>query len=277
MNILSSIKFRNTSILVSVITILTLSASGLFAFSQSGSAKANLTTLNFTPVVNSYVNQSSPTNNWGTSSTLYVDGSPLVRSYLRFNVTGVTTGTVSKITLRIYANSKSTAGLSVNKVADTTWQETTINYNNAPTLGSTLGSSAAVSATGWVVVDITSALQANGLLSLAVLTTGSTAINMSSRESGGNAPQLVVETSSGSKSHADPNQHSAPGYLYTNQPPASDGYRCAAYHLTNQHPNSDRHIACPDFDLHGDIPTGVPHPGSFLLPLVPQVVEPTGL
>ncbi len=184
MNILSSIKLRNTSIWVTVITILTLSASGLFAFSQSGSAQASITTLNFTPVANSYVNQSNPTNNWGTNSTLYVDGSPLVRSYLRFNVTGITTGTVSKITLRIYANSKSSAGVSVSKVTDTTWQETTINYNNAPAVGSVLGTSAAVAATGWVVVDIPSALQANGLLSLAVTTAGSTAINLSSREFG---------------------------------------------------------------------------------------------
>ena len=220
MNILSSIKLRNSSVLVSVITILTLSAGGLFAFSQSGSAQSSAAVLTFTPVADSYVNQSSPTNNWGTSNTLYVDGSPLVRSYLRFNVTGVTTGTVTKVTLRIYANSKSSAGLSVNKVTDTAWQETAINYNNAPAMGSMVGTSPAVSAVGWVAVDVTSSVQANGLLSLAVLTSGSTAINMSARESGANAPQLVVETNSGSSPTQTPTSTRPPATSTPTNPPA---------------------------------------------------------
>ena len=183
-NLLSYMKTKNSSILVSILTILSLSVGGLFVFNQPGSAQSNNLTLNFTPVADSFVNQSNPATNFGTSKTLYVDGSPVVRSYIRFNVSGVATGTVSKVTLRIYANSKSSAGISVSKVADTAWQETAINYNNAPAIGSVLSTSPAVSAIGWVAVDITPALQGSGLLSLAVSTAGSTAINLSARESG---------------------------------------------------------------------------------------------
>jgi hypothetical protein len=187
---------KTTSVVVSIIVVLTLLAGGLVMISLESSAKALRATVNFTPVADSYINSSSPTSNYGTSNTLYVDGSPTVRSYLRFNVAGVS-GTVSKVTLRIYANSKSTSGILAYRVADTTWGETTITYNNAPALGTVLGTSAAVSAVGWVTVDVTPALSGNGLVSLAVITAGSTAINMSARESGANAPQLVVDTTTG--------------------------------------------------------------------------------
>jgi hypothetical protein len=117
----------------------------------------------------------------------------LVNSYLRFNLTGLN-GTVIKATLRIYANSASTSGIQAHGVIDTNWGEKTITYANAPAMSGVVSTSTAVKANSWVEMNVTSLVSANGLLSLAVTTSGATAINLASRESGANAPQLVVIT-----------------------------------------------------------------------------------
>ncbi len=115
----------------------------------------------------------------------------MVRSYLTFNVTGVT-GTVTSATLRVFATSAQSTGYDVFPVADTTWGETTITDSNAPLFGATkLGSSGKVTASTWTSVDVTSAVTGNGPVSFGLSTTNSTALAMSSR-TGANPPQLVV-------------------------------------------------------------------------------------
>jgi hypothetical protein len=72
--------------------------------------------------------------------------------------------------------------------------ETSLNYNNMPALdGAAGGSSGAISTAGmWISMDVTALVNGNGLVTIAVTTTNSTAIGMSSRESGAHAPQLVI-------------------------------------------------------------------------------------
>jgi hypothetical protein len=123
-----------------------------------------------------------------------VDGSPIVRSYLRFNVQGLN-GTPTKVTLRIFANSAASAGAVASNVSDNSWTESTVNYNNAPPVGNALGSSGTIGAGTWISIDITAYITGNGTYNLALITPGSTAISLASRESGANAPQLVIQTS----------------------------------------------------------------------------------
>jgi hypothetical protein len=151
------------------------------------------TTLN--PVADSYVDASNPSTNYGTSTQLRIDGSPVVRSFLRFDLTGLT-GTVTSATLRIYANSAQATGYDAYAVADNTWGETTITGANAPPFGAKLGSSGAIVASTWTSANVTSGVTAGGLVSLGISTTNSTAVSLSSRQ-GANPPQLVVTTSSG--------------------------------------------------------------------------------
>ena len=145
------------------------------------------------PVADSYVNSSNPTTNYGTAITFRVDGSPMVRSYLRFDVKGLN-ARVSRATLRIFANSAASAGVVASAVNNNTWTESTINYNNAPPIGTTLGSSGPVGAGVWINIDITAYITGNGTYNLALTTPGSTAISLASRESGANAPQLIIQT-----------------------------------------------------------------------------------
>jgi chitodextrinase len=147
--------------------------------------------LTFAPVADAYVNESSPTTNYGSSSSLRADGSPINRSFLRFDVQGVV-GTVTSAKLRIYANSSSSVGHSVQGITDTTWIESAITYASfQPTLGAVVGSSGPFSGGGYIEVDVTPLVAGDGLVSLAVSTTHTTAISYGSRESA-NPPQLVV-------------------------------------------------------------------------------------
>ena len=147
----------------------------------------------FTPAADSYINESSPTTNYGASTQFRVDGSPLVRSYLRFNVQNLT-GRVTRATLRVFANSAASSGCAANIVSDNTWTETGLTYNNAPTLGSALGSSGSFGTGVWISMDVTAYVTGNGTYNIAVTTPGSTAVSLASREAGANAPQLIVET-----------------------------------------------------------------------------------
>ena len=176
------------------------------AFDQAGnhspqSAPAPVTTgggqpptsLTFTPVADTYVNAGSVTTNYGSLTTLRADASPDVHSYLRFNVQGLAGSSVASARLRIFANSSSSQGISALAVADNTWVEGTVNYNNAPALGSSLASSAAVATATWVELTVTPYITADGTYNFAITTPGATAISLAARKSGANAPQLIVD------------------------------------------------------------------------------------
>jgi hypothetical protein len=152
-------------------------------------------TLTVVPVADSYTDASAPTTNHGTATTMRVDGSPVVRSFLRFNVTGAS-GTVTTATLRVWANSAQSTGYDAYSVANNTWGETTITDANAPPFGAKLGSSGAVATGTWTSINVTSAVAGNGTFSFGLSTTNSTALSLSSRE-GANPPQLVVVFSGG--------------------------------------------------------------------------------
>jgi hypothetical protein len=153
-------------------------------------------TVTLTPAADAYVDSTLPTSNFGTSVKLRTDGSPLVRSFLRFNVQGVA-GTVTRATLRIFANTSNSAGYEIHGVADDTWSETGINYNNQPAFASAAtGSSGAVTASTWSAVDVTPLVTGNGLVSFAMTSPSTTATSFASRETGATtAPQLVIQTS----------------------------------------------------------------------------------
>jgi len=152
---------------------------------------SNLQTTTLNPVADSYVDSANPTVNHGTSTQLRVDGSPLVYSYLKFDLSSVP-GTITGLTLQVQATSSSGAGYAVRSVSDSTWGESTLSWNNAPPIGSSdVGQSGAFSANTLTTVNVSSLINGNGLLSMAMIGINSTAIAFSSRE-GSVKPQLVV-------------------------------------------------------------------------------------
>ena len=149
----------------------------------------------FNPVADASVFSNRPNGNLGGSGQLRLDASPTVNSYLRFDVQGLV-GPVSSATLRLYVQSTSAAGFTAHEVADNSWTEGGITFNNAPAIGAAINSSGATTAGSYVEVDVTSAITGNGLVSLALTTTDTGLIIAQSRE-GFNPPELVVETAVG--------------------------------------------------------------------------------
>lgn len=155
-------------------------------------------TTTFISIADAYVNELYPDNNFGNRTAVRVDGSPILHSYIRFNIQNLA-GTVLRATLRIYAGSNGHFGYKVWGVADNNWEESTITYLNAPKMSGTMtGASGIFTKDVWTSIGVTPFITGNDLLSLGLSTDGPTQINLASRESGVNAPQLVIETSADS-------------------------------------------------------------------------------
>ncbi|MGB0387465.1 MAG: DUF7594 domain-containing protein, partial [Ardenticatenaceae bacterium] len=159
---------------------------------QSNSVVVNTSdTLTLMPVADAYVRASSPERNNGLETRLRTDGEPDTVSYLRFDIPDLG-GQFVSATLRIYANDPANSGYSLSTVADNSWDELTITYNNRPAIGNEVASVAPFPAQTWTEIDVTSLITDGGVLSVATSTTSGTNVDYSSRE-GANAPELVLQ------------------------------------------------------------------------------------
>jgi hypothetical protein len=91
-----------------------------------------------------YVDSAHPSSNYGTGSTLYVDGSPsLMAGYLKFDLAGYAGQSVTSAQLRVHTTSAKAAGSSdtqtIRAVGDDAWAETGLTYANRPAVGSAIG------------------------------------------------------------------------------------------------------------------------------------------
>lgn len=178
--------------LLSLITL--LGVLSFLAVPTGIQAATETQTLN--PVADAFVYNQNPSQNYGTSTSLRADGSPIMRSFMRFDLSNLSNFTITSATLKIYANSSLSSGFSVNQLSDHSWQESTINYNNEPTPGSTITKSGAISQDQWVSIDISSYITSSGIYDLVLNPLSDTQVNLASREAGDHAPQLMVVLSS---------------------------------------------------------------------------------
>ena len=132
------------------------------ALLQSGS-------LSFTPADDAHIFNASPSNNYGTATTLQVDDSPIKHFLLKFDVTGINSQTVTNAKLCLYNVDGASAGGDFYHVSDDSWQEETVTWNNAPAADTTLlGSLGQVSANTWYEVNLTSLITGDGTYSLRI-------------------------------------------------------------------------------------------------------------
>jgi beta-glucanase (GH16 family) len=174
-----------------VVTFLVVT-SLMIAILPHQSARGASYTLTFTPEADASVNQAHRNTNDGTGAQLSVDGSPIIRSYLRFNVTGLSGATITAAKLRVYVVDDSASGFSVAKADSNSWTETGITYRKAPGFGSAYGSIGAYGASQWIEIPIDGAVTGEGQVTLVMLSDYDTTTAVASRETGANAPQLVL-------------------------------------------------------------------------------------
>ena len=148
--------------------------------------------LTIIPIDDASITQHSPNRNYGSASTLFVNGSPSEDFLLKFVVTGVNGGTVASATLRLYNVDASNQGGDLHRVADNAWSESTVTWKNAPAGDTAVIGSLGVVTTGtWSEVDLTSLVTGDGVYSLRITSPSSDEAVYSSKE-GTAAPQLVI-------------------------------------------------------------------------------------
>ncbi|RZS75371.1 DUF7594 domain-containing protein [Pseudobacter ginsenosidimutans] len=132
-------------------------------------------------------------------------------SYLRFDLSTVS-GNVNSATLRVYGKLDLTTvpsvPVTVYAVANTTWSESALTWNNKPATGAALDTSTVTNAAyGYITWDVTSYVQSElgasrSKVSLALksLTAHDPRVFWNSKEFGSNPPRLVVQTNTGQQS-----------------------------------------------------------------------------
>ncbi|MEV0807786.1 DNRLRE domain-containing protein [Micromonospora sp. NPDC050200] len=173
-----------------------LTAATAAVLTATGPAAAATST--FTPVADTYVNNGSASTNYGTSTQLGVDNSPVKRMFLRFSVSGLTepvTGAKLRIHTDDVVGAESPSGGTFKAMTNTTWSETGVTWNNQPAIdGVTLATLGSVARNAWYEVDVTKLVTGNGTFSIGVTSSNNDGADYDSREGGATAPQLIVTT-----------------------------------------------------------------------------------
>jgi len=178
------------------------------------------TTASFQPVQDAYVKSSSPTSNFGSSTSLRVRTSTTetIYSYLKFDVAGLT-GAVQSAKLKLYVDDDSDDGGSIFSVSNNyldgsaAWIESGIVWDNSPLLsGSALSALGVVTIGSTVELDVTAAITGNGVYSFGLKSGSGNLVKYNSRQ-GANPPALVVETVVAAASGSSPAQAHSQGAI----------------------------------------------------------------
>ena len=140
-------------------------------------------TLAFPVEVDSYVDSSAPSANFGSAATLRTDDSPVVQTtYLRFLVAGLAGSRVQSARLRMRATGNTDDGPAVFGTSDD-WTENGITWNNRPQPATGVaGDVGAVTAGAFAEWDVTSLVDGDGALSMLVASAVEDGTQFNSRE-----------------------------------------------------------------------------------------------
>ncbi len=154
-------------------------------------------TVTLAPTADSYVANTKAGTNYGTSAVLGVDNSPVEVTYLKFDLSPYAGRTLESATLYLsVAANASTGKQNVRPVADDSWTESGITYNNRPAPGTVIGTLGPTTInTGYSIPLTVSGLtgELGQQLSLAVNSGSTDAVDLNSKEAGSTlAPKLVL-------------------------------------------------------------------------------------
>ena len=179
---------------------------------------APLTTLTFTPVADTRVEDGSPSANYGTSTKLQATGGvPKRESYLRFQLAGIG-GPVVSATLTMTSTTDGSKDGPALYGAGGGWNETELAWNNRPSHDAAAADDVGGIPKGTVAeYDATSLVNGNGLVNMALISTFNDNVDFGSREHADTTkrPQLTVTFDSANNDTTPP---SAPGTLTADAP-----------------------------------------------------------
>lgn len=166
---------------------------------SAASNTANVTTapgsvLTFGATADATIRVDAPTSNYGTSSSLAVDGSPVEHVMMRLTVSGVSTRTVAGAKLRLFNVGASRTGGEFYATADNGWTETGVTWDNSPpAVGPAVATLGSVATNTWYEIDLGSLIRGDGVYSIRLQPGSTDGVKWTSRQgSAGSTPQLVV-------------------------------------------------------------------------------------
>lgn len=165
----------------------------LFLFNISSVyAATGSTTVNAS--ADSFVQSNYPSRNYGKTSPLLTNNSPVRISYLKYDLSAFSGKVIKSASLKLYIKDPSTDLQAIKTTLNSSWSESSINYNNRPALSSANPATFTPSKTGIFTVDLTSAVLArsNNTFSFAITSAGKNQFSFNSREAASNKPVLVI-------------------------------------------------------------------------------------
>ncbi len=161
--------------------------------------------LTFTPTDDATIREAQPTKSTGGAVRLIVDGRPRRDALLRFAVTGVDDRGGTGARLRLHVRDSSNRGGSLAGTSTSDWSQRTVNWQNAPAGGPEVASLGPVAAGSWYEFDVTSLVDADGIVSVRISSPSADEVNFSSKEAGASlAPRLVVTVADASSDVSAP-------------------------------------------------------------------------
>ncbi|CAN7505305.1 Ig-like domain-containing protein [Arthrobacter sp. LjRoot78] len=166
-------------------------------FTTASGGGSTSETVTLTATADSYVLSMATGTNYGTSTTLGVDNSPVEVTYVKFDLSAYAGRTLESATLELrIAGNGSTGKQNVKLVADDSWTEGGITYNNRPALGTSVGTLGPTTTNTSYSVPLTVSALTGGLgqqLSLGLDSSSTDAVDINSKEAGSMlAPKLVL-------------------------------------------------------------------------------------
>jgi hypothetical protein len=154
----------------------------------------------FTPVADTYANQSSPTNTYEKKEQLITKNGKSTKKniYLKFDLTMVQTP-ITGVRLREHVSDGSTATQNYRLVMDSSWSDRTLSYTRQPVMPSTVvATTSNTQKDTWIEVpldEIASQIQGKVITIMIDTPAGDDVFGIDSSETK-NSPQLIVSTSS---------------------------------------------------------------------------------
>jgi hypothetical protein len=142
-----------------------------------------------------FVESDRPKRNHGTGAQLRVGDSPVRQTFFKFRVAGVGSATVRSAKLRLYSVAAAPVGGDLLPVADSSWTEKSITWNNAPGVSAStaLSSLGAVAVNSWYELDVGASIRGDGTYSFRLSSPSNKGATFASKEAGGGvAPRLVI-------------------------------------------------------------------------------------
>ncbi|HYH48229.1 MAG TPA: DNRLRE domain-containing protein, partial [Acidimicrobiia bacterium] len=144
------------------------------------------------PDADARVEQEEPTKNFGSSSRLAADLSPVMESYLRFTVPELT-GVITQATLRLRVEDSTSDGPKV-RATSSAWEERGVVWDNRPPPLGVLADAGKLRDNTWVSYDVTAGVTGPGPVSFHLGADATDGVEFVSRQSNKNRPELLIVT-----------------------------------------------------------------------------------